>query len=151
MFISKRLDFVSRNPNTIRSFSEPTCHFIYYKSAQKQGETQRMDADIKIDHCTATACYVATWWREDLELLVYPLVESKSTTAPPLSRRIPQASPIICSSITEDSSMLALGLKSGVVIVWDMKRGMDQNTHCKWSIMLVCRHVFWSFFMCGWA
>ncbi len=62
------------------------------------------------------------WWAESPHLSVYPLQEppAKSGVVLP-SRLLPQASPILCSTASEDSSLLALALQSGVVVVWDMR------------------------------
>lgn len=67
---------------------------------------------------------MVVWWEGHSHLTVYPLEEAsgKSGTVSP-TRRIPQASTITCSCVSEDSSMLAVGLETGVVVTWDMKLG----------------------------
>ncbi len=44
-------------------------------------------------------------------------------SAPPLERVWPQSSAIVCSSVNKESSVLALGLENGVVVVCDVKKG----------------------------
>lgn len=112
-FDNRRKRFVSRRQHFVSPFLEndtptteqyPTCHFINYRSKQAE---------------------VAVWWDGSLALTCYPLQEliGKTTVAHP-TRHLPQASPIICSCINPDGNMLALGLESGIVVVWDMRIGI---------------------------
>ena len=64
------------------------------------------------------------WWEASLSLTCYPLQEliGKATVMHP-SKHLPQASPILCSCTSVDGEMLALGLQSGTVVVWDVRTG----------------------------
>ena len=69
-------------------------------------------------------CAVAVWWEGQASLMLYPLEEtsSKSSIVRP-SQRVPQATPILHSCVSEDTNMLAMGLQSGTVVIWDMRLG----------------------------
>ncbi len=72
-------------------------------------------------------CAVALWWEGHSQLLIYPVKEGgKLPTLPPI-KRVPQSSAIVCSRISQDSGMFALGLSNGVVAVWNMKTSESQN------------------------
>ena len=70
---------------------------------------------------TEYPCEVAVWWDGNLQISVYPLQEAGKLVCLPACRRLPQASPIVCSTSSADDSMLALALKSGVLVLWDIK------------------------------
>ena len=86
-------------------------------------------------YCLGAACEVAVWWEGHHYLTTYPLKEPdvKSNTVPP-TRQIPQASPIVCSCISEDSTVLALGLNTGVVVVWNIKIGKLMITRLQYCM-----------------
>lgn len=50
-------------------------------------------------------------------------------SVPPLERVWPQSSPIVCSSINKENSVIALGLENGVVVVCDVKKGAKGRGH----------------------
>ena len=84
-----------------------------------------LDFPYEVYSSPAYACEVAVWWEDSTLLAVYSLEEpsnKSSGTVHPI-RSFPQASPIVCSCVSEDTTMLALGLKKGVVVLWDMKIG----------------------------
>lgn len=88
---------------------------------------------------------MAVWWEGLSDLTLYTLEEAngKSNTVYP-TRRIPQASSITCSCISEDSSMLAMGLQSSIVVIWDMRLGVYHlNTHqCNYNLFTgLCNRV----------
>jgi hypothetical protein len=75
---------------------------------------------------------IAVWWEGSLSVACYQLQEltGKSTVINP-SRLLPQASPIICSCASDDGDLLALGLQSGTVVVWDVGIGESPLRGCR--------------------
>jgi len=71
--------------------------------------------------CTDLPCELAVWWEKHSQLIIYPVKEGGKLPTLPPTKRIHQTSVIMCSSISADTSMLALGLKNGVLAVWNMK------------------------------
>lgn len=131
MLASKHQPFLSMNADSSSIHTQnrqPTSHFLHYRSNFKQGKYATECVHVVFIRgvaLIAVACEVAVWWEGDLHLNVYPLeepVSSKSNAVHPV-KHIPQASPVLGSCINEDSSLLALALKSGVVVVWSMKLG----------------------------
>lgn len=83
------------------------------------------------------------WWEGSLSLTCYPLQEpsGKSAMVHP-SRHMPQASTILCSSLSEDSLLLALGLQSGTVVLWNDK--MSESVLQKRQDGSFTSHNFWT-------
>ena len=68
---------------------------------------------------------------------MYPVVDSTTKAPPRPNRVLPKTSVIITSAVNADSSMLALGLENGAVIVWNMRTGIMSTCMLCWLIDLI--------------
>ncbi|XP_065912030.1 WD repeat-containing protein 93-like isoform X2 [Dysidea avara] len=102
-FVSQRRDFVNPQPPEKSNKRLPHFHLLYYDHGVKK----------------VTPSQLVLWWEGDINLLFYS-IEAKTTgdTAP--LYRWPHSSPICRSVVNNDSSLLAVGLMSGGVVLWNL-------------------------------
>lgn len=94
--------------------SLPSFHFIYHKDCRR----------------FILPTFVVIWWQNHTQLFVYPLPHEPGknpSTSIALHWLLPQASPILCSAISSDSKLLAVGQATGVVTVWNFESYFCEN------------------------